>query len=206
MGLINYRARAAGISRHRNRPRISSGLFSAKKKKVVKKHIADVRKGPLLHAKEHIEQYGLGEYIQTRLSDGGESFVPGESEVAVIAGMGGGLMQKILSGSPEFFEKNSCVVLPPQSEIEQFRRFFNRGRLVYLRRRYGLRRRKILSDDVCDKKETAMPLDNPLSECKGHRFFIRCIFIKRRTSGIAGLFEKRGTDLPGIIRKAVCDF
>ena len=98
-------------------------VYLVQKKVVKKAYAADVRKGPLLHAKEHIEQYGLGEYIQTRLSDGGESFVPGESEVAVIAGMGGGLMQKILSGSPEFFEKNSCVVLQPQSEIEQFRRF-----------------------------------------------------------------------------------
>ena len=86
-------------------------VYLVQKKVVKKAYAADVRKGPLLHAKEHIEQYGLGEYIQTRLSDGGESFVPGESEVAVIAGMGGGLMQKILSGSPEFFEKNSCVVL-----------------------------------------------------------------------------------------------
>ena len=74
---------------------------------------------------------------------------PVSQTVAVIAGMGGGLdAEDSLSGSPEFFEKNSCVVLQPQSEIEQFRRFFNRGRLVYLRRRYGLRRRKILSDDV----------------------------------------------------------
>ena len=173
-------------------------VYLVQKKVVKKAYAADVRKGPLLHAKEHIEQYGLGEYIQTRLSDGGESFVPGESEVAVIAGMGGGLMQKILSGSPEFFEKNSCVVLQPP--------FFNRGRLVYLRRRYGLRRRKILSDDVCDKKRDSDAFRQSLSECKGHRFFIRCIFIKRRTSGIAGLFEKRGADLPGIIRKAVCDF
>ena len=86
-------------------------VYLVQKKVVKKAYAADVRKGPLLHAKEHIEQYGLGEYRPTRLSDGGESFVPGESEVAVIAGMGGGLMQKILSGSPEFFEKNSCVVL-----------------------------------------------------------------------------------------------
>ena len=180
-------------------------VYLVQKKVVKKAYAADVRKGPLLHAKEHIEQYGLGEYIQTRLSDGGESFVPGESEVAVIAGMGGGLMQKILSGSPEFFEKNSCVVLQPQSEIEQFRRFLTEDGWCILEEDMDLEDGK-LSDDVCDKKRDSDAFRQFLSECKGHRFFIRCIFIKRRTSGIAGLFEKRGADLPGIIRKAVCDF
>ena len=51
-------------------------VYLVQKKVVKKAYAADVRKGPLLHAKEHIEQYGLGEYIQTRLSDGGGSFVP----------------------------------------------------------------------------------------------------------------------------------
>ena len=31
----------------------------------------DVRKGPLSRAQEHISQYGLDAYIETRLSDGG---------------------------------------------------------------------------------------------------------------------------------------
>ena len=44
-------------------------VYLVQKKVVKKAYAADVRKGPLLHAKEHIEQYGLGEYIQTRLSD-----------------------------------------------------------------------------------------------------------------------------------------
>ena len=38
---------------------------------IIPKAIAmDVRKGPLSRAQEHIAQYGLGEYIETRLSDG----------------------------------------------------------------------------------------------------------------------------------------
>ena len=135
-------------------------VYLVQKKVVKKAYAADVRKGPLLHAKEHIEQYGLGEYIQTRLSDGGESFVPGESEVAVIAGMGGGLMQKILSGSPEFFEKNSCVVLQPQSEIEQFRRFLTEGGWSVT------------------KKETAMPLDNPYRNAKDIDFLYGAYLLK----------------------------
>ena len=30
----------------------------------------DVNRGPLLRAEEHIMEYGLGKYIETRLSDG----------------------------------------------------------------------------------------------------------------------------------------
>ena len=36
----------------------------------------DVRKGPLSRAQEHISQYGLDAYIETRLSDGLEALKP----------------------------------------------------------------------------------------------------------------------------------
>ena len=102
---------------------------------------------------------------------GGESFVPGESEVAVIAGMGGGLMQKILGGSPGFLRKNSCVVLQPQSEIEAVSPFLTEDGWCILEEDMVLEDRKILSDDVCDKKETAMPLDNPYRNAKDIDFY-----------------------------------
>ena len=40
----------------------------------------DVRKGPLSRAQEHISQYGLDAYIETRLSDGLEALKPGEGD------------------------------------------------------------------------------------------------------------------------------
>ena len=153
-------------------------VYLVQKKVVKKAYAADVRKGPLLHAKEHIEQYGLGEYIQTRLSDGGESFVPGESEVAVIAGMGGGLMQKILSGSPEFFEKNSCVVLQPQSEIEQFRRFLTEDGWCILEEDMVLEDGKYYPMMSVTKKETVMPLDNPYRNAKDIDFLYGAYLLK----------------------------
>lgn len=57
----------------------------------------DVRKGPLSRAQEHISQYGLDAYIETRLSDGLEALKPGEGDTLVIAGMGGPLMERILN-------------------------------------------------------------------------------------------------------------
>ena len=47
----------------------------------------DVRKGPLSRAQEHISQYGLDAYIETRLSDGLEALKPGEGETLVFVGL-----------------------------------------------------------------------------------------------------------------------
>ena len=64
----------------------------------------DVRKGPLSRAQEHISQYGLDAYIETRLSDGLEALKPGEGDTLVIAGMGGPLMERILTDGAEVRE------------------------------------------------------------------------------------------------------
>lgn len=104
--------------------------------------------------------------------------MPGESEVAVIAGMGGGLMQKILNGSPEFFEKNSCVVLQPQSEIEQFRRFLTEDGWCILEEDMVLEDGKYYPMMSVTKKETAMPLDNPYRNAKDIDFLYGAYLLK----------------------------
>lgn len=98
-------------------------LIQQRQEKIRGAIAADVRKGPLLRAKEHIERYGLGDYIETRLSDGAMEFQRGEADIFVIAGMGGGLMQKILDQSREVFAEAKEVILQPQSEICQLRHY-----------------------------------------------------------------------------------
>ena len=83
----------------------------------------DVRKGPLSRAQEHISQYGLDAYIETRLSDGLEALKPGEGDTLVIAGMGGPLMERILTDGAEVRESFGKWILQPQSDIPHFRRF-----------------------------------------------------------------------------------
>lgn len=83
----------------------------------------DVRKGPLSGAKEHIVSRGLGEYIETRLSDGLSAYHAGEAQTLVCAGMGGRLMERILregGGKTLSFRE---LILQPQSEIAEFRMF-----------------------------------------------------------------------------------
>ncbi|MGN0399107.1 MAG: tRNA (adenine(22)-N(1))-methyltransferase [Blautia sp.] len=85
----------------------------------------DVNQGPLMRASAHIQEYGLGEYITTRLSDGVKALKPGEADGVVIAGMGGPLMEKILTEGKEVLDTVSYMILQPQSEIARFRRFLH---------------------------------------------------------------------------------
>lgn len=90
----------------------------------------DVRPGPLARAKEHIADYGLEEYIETRLSDGLSQVEKYEAEAAVCAGMGGRLMQRILTQGADKAENMRELVLQPQSELAAFRKFLKENGYV----------------------------------------------------------------------------
>lgn len=83
----------------------------------------DLREGPLSAARAHVEEYGLGDYIDLRLSDGLAEYVPGEAQTMICAGMGGRLMEKILRQGMEKAGEMKELILQPQSEISGFRSF-----------------------------------------------------------------------------------
>jgi tRNA (adenine22-N1)-methyltransferase len=83
----------------------------------------DVRTGPLSRAQEHIRQYGLSDYIETRLSDGLAALHPGEGDTLVIAGMGGFLMERILTDGAALLGNFRELILQPQSDLAHFRHF-----------------------------------------------------------------------------------
>lgn len=83
----------------------------------------DLREGPLRAAREHVAAYGLEEQIETRFSDGLHNYEAGEADALICAGMGGGLMMRILEAEREKTDSFREMVLQPQSEIEKFRRF-----------------------------------------------------------------------------------
>ena len=86
----------------------------------------DVNKGPLAGAGRHVEQAGLTERIDLRLSDGLAKLLPGEADTALLCGMGGLLMIKILSDYPETTASLKELVLQPQSEVGQVRHFLHK--------------------------------------------------------------------------------
>ena len=57
----------------------------------------DIGEGPLKRAATHIAELGLSEQVSLRLSDGFAALEPGEADCVLIAGMGGELMQGILT-------------------------------------------------------------------------------------------------------------
>ena len=100
------------------------------KDKVIPHAIAiDINEGPLLRAKEHIKQAGLEDYIETRISDGLDKLRADEADTVLIAGMGGRLMIRILSGWEDLSNVREWI-FQPQSEIAEFRKYIAQRGLI----------------------------------------------------------------------------
>ena len=84
---------------------------------------SDVNKGPLLRAKEHIEENGLSSKIQVRLGNGLASILPGEVDTVLIAGMGGSLIVTILEQGKNVRDSAKELVLSPHSDIPKVRAY-----------------------------------------------------------------------------------
>ena len=98
--------------------------ISLVQRKKIKKAIAmDVNKGPLQRAKEHIQEFQLEDYIETRLSDGVKKLEVGEVDSILIAGMGGELVIRIMTEGMEVCRSAKELVLQPQSELGKVRKF-----------------------------------------------------------------------------------
>ena len=83
----------------------------------------DINYGPLECAKENIAAYNYENKIETRLSDGLVALGQGEVQGIVIAGMGGNLIIKILSEGKAIIANVAEMILQPQSEIAEVRKF-----------------------------------------------------------------------------------
>ncbi len=83
----------------------------------------DVKEGPLERARRHIKESGLEDRIEVRLSDGLKNVSVGEADTVILSGMGGPLMEKILTEGKEVADHLRCLILQPQSEVADVRRF-----------------------------------------------------------------------------------
>jgi len=87
----------------------------------------DLNAGPLSKARENVSRFAETERIELRLSNGIAALLPGEADTVLIAGMGGPLMQEILEKYPKTLATVKQLVLQPQSDIPEFRRFLHRS-------------------------------------------------------------------------------
>ena len=98
-------------------------IYLTQQKKIDQAVALDVNEGPLERATEHIYENHLEHQIETRLSNGFQALKPGEVQSAVIAGMGGGLVIRILIEGEAVVRQLKECILQPQSEIEKVRAF-----------------------------------------------------------------------------------
>lgn len=83
----------------------------------------DLRKGPLDNARKNAAEFCVGDEMEFRLSDGLAEISPEELDCAVLAGMGGDLILKILSQCDWRKKAGLTFVLQPQSAGNVLRRW-----------------------------------------------------------------------------------
>ena len=90
----------------------------------IKAIAADINEGPLSSARANAQKYGAD--IDLRLGPGLAPLAPGEADCIIIAGMGGEMIEKIISADYET-ARRSLLVLQPMSQQYELRKFLRRS-------------------------------------------------------------------------------
>lgn len=98
-------------------------IYLVEQKRIPSAIAMDINEGPLIRAKEHIQEHGLGNKIRTRKSDGLKDLDVNETDSMIAAGMGGALIIRILSDCPDTIASMQECILQPQSEIGKVRKY-----------------------------------------------------------------------------------
>ena len=83
----------------------------------------DVKPGPVDIAVGNVPAHNMHPDIEVRLSDGFDALAENEAKTAIIAGMGGRLTVDILKRGRRHTKNGIELVLQPQSEIHEVRRY-----------------------------------------------------------------------------------
>jgi tRNA (adenine22-N1)-methyltransferase len=96
-------------------------VYAVQKKICQRAFASDLRSGPVKAAQKNISKYGLAEHIKTSIGNGLEPLEVGDSDVIVIAGMGGLLISEIIQGSHLKAEAAVMLVLQPMNAADVLR-------------------------------------------------------------------------------------
>ena len=106
----------------------------------------DVRKGPLANAEKTVGHFGLEKQITLRLSDGFDEIEPFEAQDFIICGMGGTLMEQLVSRTYWLKDSSKRIIVQPQSHAEDIRNFFvESGFPILSKRNFTILSRSIVS-------------------------------------------------------------
>lgn len=100
-------------------------IYLCQQNKLKKAIACDINSGPLEKAKENVNRYNLQSQIELRLGNGLSPIKAGEADTVVIAGMGGNLIIDILSQSLEIVKGLKILVLQPQLDVAEVRRYLH---------------------------------------------------------------------------------
>lgn len=84
---------------------------------------SDINQGPFQVARDMVKKHNLENKIDVRLGNGLQTLAPREVDTVCIAGMGGGLIVKILETSPHIIKYLNSVVLQPMNTSIAIRRW-----------------------------------------------------------------------------------
>ena len=84
---------------------------------------SDIGEGPLANAQKTVDLCGLTDRIELRVSDGLKNYAPNEADEIVICGMGGNLIEEILTAAPWVRSEKTHLVLQPMTHAEDVRRY-----------------------------------------------------------------------------------
>ncbi|MFX4261643.1 tRNA (adenine(22)-N(1))-methyltransferase [Pelotomaculum propionicicum] len=76
----------------------------------------ELRPGPFRSALRKVDEHKLNHKVDLRLGDGLKAINPSESDVIVLAGMGGNTIREILSASPEVLSTVKMLILQPMAD------------------------------------------------------------------------------------------
>lgn len=85
----------------------------------------DLRPGPLAQARRTLEAAGTAR-VELRRGDGLTALRPGEVDTAVLAGMGGATIVRLLDAAPLVVARLDALVLQPNTDWTEVRRFIAR--------------------------------------------------------------------------------
>lgn len=100
-------------------------IYLVKSGKIEKALACDINKGPLEKAQSNVKENCLESVIETRLGSGLVPVKKGETDCAVIAGMGGMLIIDILKASADVADGLKQMVLQPQLDADEVRKYIH---------------------------------------------------------------------------------
>lgn len=98
-------------------------IFLIKEGKCNRAIASDINEGPLKKAQTNIDEEDLNDKIECRLGGGFKTIKPFETNVAIIAGMGGNLIRDIINENIEVFQNMEYCILQPVQNPEVLREY-----------------------------------------------------------------------------------